>query len=134
MLVVVLALVAINAFLGGYYALAGAKHVPTEWLSGSPFEDYSIPGAILIVVVGGSCLAAAIAEARRATRATFFAAAAAAILAGWIAIQVAIIGLVSWLQPAMAITAIAIGVLALLSRTTDSPRRTLPRSPHDCTA
>ena len=35
-----LLLVAINAFGGGYYGMAGAKDVPVEWLEGSPFHNY----------------------------------------------------------------------------------------------
>ena len=56
-----LAFGALNAFGGGYYGLAGAAGVPTEWLKGSPFPDYFVPSLILLVVVGGSFLVAAIA-------------------------------------------------------------------------
>ena len=56
-----LAFGALNAFGGGYYGLAGAAGVPTEWLEGSPFRDYFVPSLILLVVVGGSFLVAAIA-------------------------------------------------------------------------
>jgi len=37
---VLLLFVAINAFGGGYYGMAGAKDVPTEWLKGSPFRNH----------------------------------------------------------------------------------------------
>lgn len=50
---------ALNAAYGGYYGLSGAKGVPLEWLSGSPFRDYFIPSLILLVVVGGSFLSRA---------------------------------------------------------------------------
>jgi hypothetical protein len=56
-----LAFGALNAFAGGYYGMSGAEDVPREWLEGSPFADYFIPGIVLFVVVGGSLLAAAIA-------------------------------------------------------------------------
>lgn len=39
---ILLLVVAINAFAGGYYGLSGAKNIPTEWLKGSPFRDYFI--------------------------------------------------------------------------------------------
>lgn len=58
---ILLLLVALNAFAGGYYGIAGAEGVPLEWLEGSPFSNYVIPGIILMVVVGGSALSAAIA-------------------------------------------------------------------------
>ncbi|MEJ2009734.1 MAG: hypothetical protein P8Z30_16535 [Acidobacteriota bacterium] len=56
-----LAFGALNAFAGGYYGLAGARGVPTEWLAGSPFRDYWIPSLILFIIVGGSFLVAAVA-------------------------------------------------------------------------
>jgi hypothetical protein len=56
-----LAFGALNAFGGGWYGLSGARGVPTEWLRGSPFRDYSVPSLLLLVVVGGSFLIAAIA-------------------------------------------------------------------------
>ena len=46
-----LAFGALNAFAGGYYGMSGAEDVPREWLEGSPFEDYFIPGLILFLVV-----------------------------------------------------------------------------------
>src|SRR4051812_27480018 len=42
-----LLLVALNAFGGGYYGMAGAPNVPTEWLEGSPFTSYFLPSLIL---------------------------------------------------------------------------------------
>ena len=56
-----LAFAALNAFGGGYYAISGAPGVPVEWLNGSPFRSYFIPGLILFFVVGGAFLVAAIA-------------------------------------------------------------------------
>src|SRR5215218_3405967 len=51
--------VAVNAFGGMTYALAGAAGVPAEWLEDTPFDSYRIPGLYLGVVVGGACLSAA---------------------------------------------------------------------------
>ncbi|NLB82118.1 MAG: hypothetical protein GX800_11050 [Clostridiaceae bacterium] len=36
--------------------MAGAKGVPGEWLKGSPFSDYFIPGLFLFIVIGVSAL------------------------------------------------------------------------------
>ena len=107
-----LSVVALNAVGGGYYALSGAPGVPVDWLQGSPFSSYVVPGVILLVVVGGSSAAAAVAVFARARRARPLALAAGAILLGWIVVQVAIIGYVSWLQPAMAVAAVLILALA----------------------
>src|SRR5687768_17584017 len=90
---------ALNAFAGGYYGLSGAEGVPTEWLEGSPFSDYYIPSLFLFFVVGGSLLFAAIAIFTRPRIADVSAAAAGLVVLGWIVVQVAMIGYVSWMQP-----------------------------------
>ena len=105
---VLLLLVAINAFAGGYYGMAGAENVPLEWLKGSPFHSYFLPSLFLFVCIGGSALFAAIAVFKRqqsARKAAFF---CAIIVLLWLIIQVAIIGYISWMQPATAIAAIII--------------------------
>jgi hypothetical protein len=104
-----LAFGALNAFAGGYYGLLGAAAVPTEWLEGSPFDDYLIPSVFLFVVVGGSFLVAAVLVFARSRMAPRAALAAGVIVLAWLAIQIAIIGYVSWMQPASA----AGGVLVL---------------------
>ena len=102
---------ALNALGGGYYGLTGAAGVPTEWLEGSPFADYFVPSLILLVIVGGSFIVAAIAVfARlRAARPTVFM--AAFVVLGWLAVQMAIIGFVSWMQPATAIAGLVVLIL-----------------------
>lgn len=103
---------ALNAFGGGWYGLAGAEGVPTAWLDGSPFSTYVVPSLILLVVVGGAFAAAAalvLAGSRRGRTAALL---AAGVVLGWIAVQVAIIGHVSWMQPATAIAGLVIAALA----------------------
>jgi len=103
---------AVNAFGGGYYALAGAKDIPTEWLKGSPFSDYFIPGLFLFLLIGGSALLAGLAVFRGhrlARKAAFFCGITVLL---WIIVQVSIIGYVSWMQPATTIAAVAILLLA----------------------
>jgi hypothetical protein len=107
-----LAFGALNAFAGGYYGLSGAKGVPVEWLQGSPFIDYSVPSLILFIVVGGSFLIAAITIFACARIARASALTAGAIVLIWIAVQVAILGYVSWMQPATAIGGVLIVLLA----------------------
>jgi hypothetical protein len=98
----ILALVALNAFGGGIYGMAGAKGVPREWLEGSPFTSYFIPSLFLFGVVGGTLAVAAVAvfaNARWARRAALI---AGSIMLAWIAVQLAVMGFVSWLQPVIA--------------------------------
>jgi len=103
-----LVLLALNAFAGGYYGMAGAESIPVEWLEGSPFRNYFIPSLVLFFCVGGSALMAAFyvfRQHRYASRAAFT---CGLITLIWLASQVAIIGYVSWMQPTTAIAAFII--------------------------
>lgn len=115
-----LAFGALNAFAGGIYGLAGAQGVPTAWLEGSPFRDYTIPSLILFVVVGGAMLVGAVAVLRQARGAQLVAYGAGVVVLGWIAAQVAILGYVSWMQP---LTAAAAGWVLLLAHLLPTPER-----------
>lgn len=107
-----LAFVAVNAIGGGCYGLAGAKGVPVAWLAGSPFRDYVVPSLILLIAVGGACVTAAIAVFAGLRAARLLAVGAGVIVLGWIAAQIAILGLVSWLQPATTVAGVLVLVLA----------------------
>ena len=105
---ILLLLVALNAFGGGYYGMAGAENVPIEWLQGSPFRSYFIPSLFLFFVVGGLSLVSAILVFKRhriARKLSFF---TAIIILCWLAVQVALIGYVSLMQPATASAAMLI--------------------------
>jgi hypothetical protein len=104
----VLAFLALNAFGGGYYAMAGAEGVPVEWLAGSGFSTYFVPGLILFAVVGGSAALAAVAVFARHSSGPELARGAGWVLVAWLVVQVAIVGYVSWLQPVTALAAISI--------------------------
>lgn len=103
-----------NAIGGGYYGLADAEGVPTEWLEGSPFRDYFVPSLILFTVVGGALLFATIAVLAKLHVARLAAFSAGTIVVGWLTVQVAIIGHVSWMQPVTGIGALLIFVLTWL--------------------
>lgn len=104
---------AFSAFAGGIYGLTGADGVPREWLHGSPFSDYVVPSAALFVIVGGAQLLAGLAVVRRRPHASASALVAGVILLGWIALQMAVIGHTSWLQPFTIAVALLIVVLAV---------------------
>jgi hypothetical protein len=123
---VLLAFGALNAFGGGYYAISGAPGVPIEWLAGSPFRSYFIPGIILFAVVGGTFQAAAIATFAGWRRARQLAVAAAVVVLGWLIVQLAVIGYVSWMQPVTAAVAVAILTLAVLRSTPWKRQQTSP--------
>lgn len=107
----ILAFIAINAFGGGYYGMAGAKDVPVEWLNGSPFKSYFFPALFLFTVVGGFSLYSSIAVFRSWKSARTSSLLCGMLMISWILIQVAIIGYVSWMQPAIFIAGLI--VLAL---------------------
>ena len=115
---ILLLIVAVNAFAGGYNGMAGAEGVPLEWLDDSPFRSYLVPSLVLFFVVGGSCLFAAIAAFKGKKSARKAAIAAALVMLSWIGTQLVIIGYVSWLQPATVIAAILILMLATALRNT----------------
>jgi hypothetical protein len=97
-----LAFLALNAFGGGFYGMSGAEGIPLNLLEGSPFSSFFIPSLILFVIVGGSALFASIAVfagSKIARNASF---ANVIIVFGWLSVQVAIIGYISWMQPATA--------------------------------
>jgi hypothetical protein len=109
-----LAFGAINAFAGGYYGLSGAPGVPLTWLTGSPFKDYFVPSLVLFVVVGGAFLFAAVAVFARSRLARVSAFGAGGVVLVWIGVQFAIIGRVSWMQPATLLAGILVLMLAWL--------------------
>lgn len=108
---ILLAFGALNAFAGGYYGMSGAEGVPVEWLKGSPFHTYFIPSLILFIFVGGAFMTAAIAVFARLHFARLAALSAVAIVYSWLIVQIAIIGYVSWMQPATAVVTLVILVL-----------------------
>ena len=121
-----LAFGALNAFAGGYYGMAGAEGVPLEWLDGTPFSSYFVPSLILFVVVGGALLAAALVVLARTRRSAELALAAGGVVFVWLATETAMIGYVSWMQPATAVGAALILLLAELMRrghVADHPRK-----------
>jgi hypothetical protein len=108
----ILAIIALNAFGGGYYGIAGAKKIPVEWLKNSPLHSYFFPGLFLFIVIGGACLIGSIAVFKNSMHAKKISYACSALLTIWIIAQVTIIGYVSWMQPAIIIFALCIFVLA----------------------
>jgi MYXO-CTERM domain-containing protein len=82
--------VALTAVGGGLLMVAGIDRFPPEWLEGSPFSDYLLPGVIL-TVVGVIAAVAAVAAWRRSRWAAETSALAGAVLAGWIAGEIVLL-------------------------------------------
>lgn len=77
--------VAMTAVFGGITVAAGVDKFPAEWLRGTLFSSYLVPGLILAIVVGGSATVAAIATLRRSDAGALTSMLAGAILLGWLA-------------------------------------------------
>lgn len=121
-------LIALSAFGGGWYGWDGAEAIPLAWLDGSVFPTYVIPGLFLFVVIGGFFLAGSILTFAGKPSSRALAYFTAILLAAWIAVQVSIIGWVSWLQPAMVGAAALTALLARrlpIALITKSKRRSL---------
>lgn len=114
-LVMLLAIIALNALGGAWYGLAGAEDVPRRWLDGSPFDSYVVPSLYLGIVVGGAHLAALTMLVRHHAQARLAAYVASGVLASWIIVQVLIIGYVSALQPVMLAAAAVTALLATVA-------------------
>lgn len=100
--------VGVSAIGGAAYALSGAKDWPREWLDGSPFTTYRVPGLVLGGVQAPLAIAAGVALWRGSPRAGLLALATGAVQVGWILVQARIIGYRSFLQPLL-------GVIGLVS-------------------
>jgi hypothetical protein len=70
-----------------------------ELLEGTPFPNYLLPGVFLFAVNGVASLVGGVLSLVRQRYAGAVAMALGALLIGWIVVQVALIGLVHWLQP-----------------------------------
>lgn len=92
-------LAAIEAFIGlgavggGLAILTGAfdQWFPVAWLQGTPFNDYLIPGLVLLIVVGGGMLLAAVTLFTRREFALLFSVVMGLVMIGWEVVEVLII-------------------------------------------
>jgi hypothetical protein len=77
--------VALSAVGGGLSLAGGVDGFPREWLEGSPFNSYLVPGLILALVVGGAATVASVAMIRRPGLGAQLSALAGLVLLGWLA-------------------------------------------------
>lgn len=102
---------ALSAIGGSILGVAfNGAGVSLEYLAGSPFTSYLIPGIILGLVVGGTQLAAAVALLARKAIGLLLSAIAGFGMLIWIFVELAVIRQYSWLQTAY----FALGALELI--------------------
>jgi hypothetical protein len=105
--VVVNLFAALSAFAGALGLIVGYMDIPVSELRTTPFADFTVPALLLGFVVGGSALAAALVALFGPHRVALFeplrfdalaSAIAGCIMVGWMTIEVAMIGLDTWIQ------------------------------------
>lgn len=120
-IVTILALVSLNAIAAGYGFVmepsGTALGIPQEWLETSPFDDYQVPG-MLLIALGSLYALAAVQEVRRARSGWFWAGMSGGAMIVWILVQVAMMGydrhpIQTILQAVVLTAGIAVGSLAL---------------------
>jgi peptidoglycan/LPS O-acetylase OafA/YrhL len=84
-----------SALYGGLRLVTDAEGFGLEqsWLAGSPFHDYRIPGLFLLFAIGGGMLASAFAVLRESRWDAVAALGMGVLLAAWLVVETAIIGL-----------------------------------------
>jgi hypothetical protein len=103
--------------------MSGGLDLPKEWLDGTPFSDYFIPGLILFVVIGGIMLAASLAVWSRNLFSGPVSLVAGSALVIWATVQIILIGYRSWMQPTFFAFGLAVVALSLpLVRSFLTPR------------
>ncbi len=111
---------AVSAFAGGILGIVfNGAGLPLEYLDGTPFGSYVIPGVILGVVVGGTQFVAAVVTQRNARGGAETAAAAGFGMMIWIFAELAILGVFSWLQVVYFALGLGEVVVVLVSLRTD---------------
>jgi hypothetical protein len=114
-LVITEAFVALSAFVAGAMFMVEPSGrlmgMTAETLARSPFGSYLVPGIVLFAVVGGTQALAAWAELRRWPRAGWLSVVAGVVLAGWITVRVAMIGLGHPMQPSLFVAGVVIAGL-----------------------
>ncbi|MCZ7567172.1 MAG: hypothetical protein M5U01_01045 [Ardenticatenaceae bacterium] len=85
------ALAAIGGGIALFAGLESSDRVPPEWLHGTPFQSYVVPGLILAVIVGGSAAIATFATYESPSAGGAVSLLASVLLMGFIVVEVAIL-------------------------------------------
>lgn len=102
-------------FGGGMLVLdpSGASmEMPVEWLAGTPFPDYLVPGLVLFTVLGFGSFLVCYGVVRRRAWAWPAAVGLGVALVGWIAVQMALLWMVNVLHVVYGGLGVALVVLA----------------------
>lgn len=104
-----------NAVYGGIGLMVNGLGMPVDWLDGTPFGSWLLPGVFLLAVVAVPMLAAVVAELRRSRWAYLAGVGAGALQVGWILGQLVVLQRYFFLQPVMLAAGLAVAALAWLA-------------------
>ncbi|MFZ7127697.1 MAG: hypothetical protein ACOWWM_16185 [Desulfobacterales bacterium] len=120
--------VGLSAILGGVQLVSdptgSGAGLPLDWLQGSPFSDYFIPGLVLLVAIGLGTSVAAGATWLGFHRAGLLAMSSGLVLVVFILTEVWMVGLRTFLQPLFLVLGLLILALGIVAE-----RRALPAAP-----
>jgi len=102
----------VGAVYGGFELYRDAWGLSEDLLQHTPFTTWTWPGVLLLVVVAVPMLGAAVLELARSSWAFIASMLAGLALAGWIAVQLLVMGYQLTLQPLMLIIGLAVAMLA----------------------
>jgi hypothetical protein len=131
-LVVLELLLGVSAVYGGIGLLTGTLGMSDDWLIGTPFASWLVPGVALLLVVAAPMLGAALLEVRGHRLAPTASVLAGVLTVGWIAVQLLVVQRYFVLQPVVLIVAAGILLVAGLRRPTTThptPGPALPGGP-----
>lgn len=118
--IALLLLTGLAALAGGWGFISdpgGEKmQIPLEWLQNTPFNNYFIPGLILLFVLGLGSLGAAYVSIRRLPHYSQWIIATGVVIVGWIIIQVLMLQMLHWLHYLFGGIGWAILILGLVER------------------
>lgn len=92
LLIILTFFLSITAVLGGITLMVGFYAPPLDYLQGSIFTSFTVPGLALSLLVGGGALLAAILLLRKNKYATLFAAAAGIMIMFFEFVEMLVIG------------------------------------------
>jgi hypothetical protein len=109
--------IAASAGYGGVGLIAGnAIGMPDDWLAGTSFTSWTLPGVLLLLVVAVPMTIAAALELRRSPWAAVASANAGAAQVGWIAGELLVMQRYNVLQPVMMMLGLAVLLIAIAAR------------------
>jgi hypothetical protein len=113
-LIVLDAFLALTAVAGGIGLLTGANAPSLEFLQGSPFSSYTIPGLALLLIVGGCALAATVLTWRRHPFGAPASGLAGVVIIGFEIVEVLVIGSPAGIARNLQVFYFTLGLLILV--------------------